>query len=111
MSSFYELVDERQRKECEFAAVYKEQFNHGTPSHNHLALIALLYGHILTKEALLTDDAFKLEAAKRAFEAYSQERSGVAFDGSPIPDWDNVAPGVQEAWLVAVETVATMAIL
>lgn len=32
----------RQVKEIEFALTYLHRYNHGTPSHNHLALIATL---------------------------------------------------------------------
>jgi hypothetical protein len=109
--SFYELVDERQRKECEFAKVYMADFNHGTPSHNHLALIAKLATHIQGKENLIEDDEFMVKVAKQAFEDYRKARGGIAFEGSLIPDWEHTAPGVCEAWIVAVRTAATMILL
>lgn len=36
------LLDERQRKEVEFAAIYAKQFAHGTDGHNRLLLISRL---------------------------------------------------------------------
>lgn len=109
--SLHELLDERQRKECDFSVNYRDNFNHGTPSHNHLSLIAKLFQHVQVMEYRIKDSAFVADVAKKAFEAYREQRGGIAFEGSPIPDWDNTAPGVQEAWIVAVETVATLFIL
>lgn len=109
--SFYELVDERQRKECEFAKMYLADFNHGTPTHNHLVLIAKLATHIQGKEAMINDDEIMRRVAKQSFENYRLAREAIAFDGSPIPDWDGVANSVQEAWIVAVRTAATMVLL
>lgn len=109
--SLHELLDERQRKECDFAVNYRDNFNHGTPSHNHLILIAKLYQHAYVMEQRIDDPIFLVDVAQKAFEAYRQRRGGIAFEGSPIPDWANTAPGVREAWIVAAETVAKLFIL
>lgn len=36
------LLDERMRREIDFCAEYKRNFNHGAPSHSHMLLIAIL---------------------------------------------------------------------
>lgn len=35
---------------------------------------------------------------RSAFERYSELRRGAAVDGRPIPGWDDVDPGVRNAW-------------
>lgn len=40
------MLDQRQEKELGFAALYAQQFNHGTTGHNQLLLIARL-GNII----------------------------------------------------------------
>lgn len=36
------VLNERELKEVEFCEMYKRSFNHGTPGHNHMILIAIL---------------------------------------------------------------------
>lgn len=48
MSDWINKFDERQQKEITFASVYYRNFNHGTPGHNHLVLIAKLVDIIET---------------------------------------------------------------
>lgn len=38
-----------------------------------------------------------------AFSLYVEAKDGKTYDGKIIPDWDNVAPGVQEAWEAAAQ--------
>jgi hypothetical protein len=35
---------------------------------------------------------------RRAYDAYNDARGGVAYDGSPIPPWDQVNEGIQQGW-------------
>lgn len=74
--SLHELLDERQRKECDFSVNYRDNFNHGTPSHNHLSLIAKLFQHVQVMEYRIKDSVFVAEVAKKAFEAYGERAAG-----------------------------------
>ena len=40
-----------------------------------------------------------------AFEAYKVRKGGVAFDGTPIPDWDQVSDEVKASWEAAAQAV------
>lgn len=40
--TMFDLLDERQRKEIEFARLYASNFRHGTAGHNQYMLIATL---------------------------------------------------------------------
>lgn len=55
---WYSLLDERQQKEVMLALIYVNDFNHGTPGHNHFVLIAKLVDIIneLAKRVLLESD-------------------------------------------------------
>lgn len=44
------LLDERQRKEVEFALLYSSMFAHGTTGHNQLMLIAKLASVLIEME-------------------------------------------------------------
>jgi transcriptional regulator with XRE-family HTH domain len=46
----------------------------------------------------------KPSIAQLAFEAYSAERGNTAYDGSPIPEWDNAKPEIRNAWVTASAT-------
>jgi hypothetical protein len=60
MTEWMKELDDRQRKEVEFARLYAGQFGHGTDGHNRLLLIAKL--------ATLLDDGYGELVAIRALE-------------------------------------------
>lgn len=43
-----------------------------------------------------------VKIARSAYEAYASSVGGRAFDGSPLPDWDNVSQPIRTAWEAAV---------
>lgn len=44
------------------------------------------------------DTQTNFTAGRAAFESYKEDRKGIAYDGKPIPEWQNLDPGVQHAW-------------
>lgn len=40
-----------------------------------------------------------------AFEAYTNEKGGIAYDGTPIPAWENLSKEVKSGWRAAVQAV------
>lgn len=48
----------------------------------------------------LTDEQAKATGQK-AYNTYRAERNARAYDDSPIPEWVNVAPEIQQAWIKA----------
>ncbi len=42
-----------------------------------------------------------LEAGRVAFAAYRECVGGVAYDGTPIPKWEELKPGIKSAWQCA----------
>lgn len=40
-----------------------------------------------------------------AFEAYKEAVQGVAYDGTPIPEWQDLKPTIQAAWQAAAEEI------
>lgn len=40
-----------------------------------------------------------------AFNAYRRERLGLAFDGTPVPTWQEVPEPIRAAWEVAAQAV------
>jgi hypothetical protein len=50
-------LDDRQRKEIEFADVYNDDFQHGTDGHNRLLLISKLASMLDVYTAMLKDQA------------------------------------------------------
>ncbi|MER7707172.1 hypothetical protein ABTX81_30265 [Kitasatospora sp. NPDC097605] len=59
---------------------------------------------LIATKALTTDPA---DRARAAFETYTANRAGLAYDGQPIPDWDAVPDGIREAWTAAATRAAT----
>jgi hypothetical protein len=45
-----------------------------------------------------------------AYETYNAARGGEAYDGSPIPTWENVRHEIREAWRLAARAVRDMAL-
>ncbi len=45
-----------------------------------------------------------------AYEKYADGRHGLAYDGKRIPDWEQVRPGIREAWIAAALQVARTAV-
>ena len=43
-------------------------------------------------------------AGQVAYNTYRAERNARAYDNSPIPEWDNVAPEIQHAWCAAAKS-------
>jgi len=41
-----------------------------------------------------------------AFEAYKEHRQGIAYDGNPIPRWEEINAGVRSGWEAAAVAVA-----
>lgn len=51
LPSWMQLLDDRQRKEVEFAHIYAKDFKHGTDGHNRLLLIDALVNMLNRAEA------------------------------------------------------------
>ena len=45
-----------------------------------------------------------------AYNAYCNHRAWKGFDGSPLPQWPDVKPDIQEGWRKAADTVALIAL-
>jgi len=45
----------------------------------------------------------KAELAKTMWEAYSRKAGGKAFDGKPLPTWDELGPDRQACWEAAAD--------
>lgn len=43
----------------------------------------------------------EVKIGRAAYEAYCEERGWKAFDGKPLPQWDDVALGIKQAWITA----------
>jgi hypothetical protein len=41
-----------------------------------------------------------------AFEAYKAHRQGIAYDGNPLPAWEEINAGVRSGWEAAAGAVA-----
>lgn len=39
------------------------------------------------------------DLARAAYTEYREQRGGVAYDGSPIPTWENVETTIRDAWI------------
>lgn len=46
-----------------------------------------------------------LNLAQVAFTAYRESRCGIAYDGTIIPVWDSLTPGIKAAWAAAAHAV------
>lgn len=46
------------------------------------------------------------ELGRIAYKTYCTKRGGRAYDGSPIPDWADMRPGIRDAWAAAALHVA-----
>ena len=44
--------------------------------------------------------------ARHAYEAYAEYRLWRDYRGRPLPQWQNVKPNIQQAWIVAAKAVA-----
>lgn len=44
-----------------------------------------------------------------AFEAYKEHRQGIAYDGTPLPLWEEINAGVRSGWEAAAAAVAKQA--
>jgi hypothetical protein len=45
------------------------------------------------------------ELGKVAFEAYAEAMNGIAYDGTTIPDWDQLKPEIKAGWEIAANAV------
>lgn len=60
------------------------------------------------RDAVAGDDVQDLtQLGFLAYQEYGRHRDWAAYDGSPIPAWSLLDPGIQRAWIRAAGAVAT----